>query len=97
MDARRFRPNLVVRGAEAYAEDGWPSLTIGALRFEAPVGCSRCVMVDVDPERGVSDKAVLKTLSGYRTRDRKVWLGVNLVHDTPGELHVGDPVRVGAS
>ncbi|MFK7992392.1 MAG: MOSC domain-containing protein [Sandaracinaceae bacterium] len=94
VDARRFRPNLVVSGAAPYAEDGWAALRIGALRFEAPVGCSRCVMVDVDPDRGVSDKAVLKTLSGYRTRDRRVWLGVNLVHDAPGALRVGDAIDV---
>src|SRR5918995_273974 len=30
----RFRPNLVVAGAEAYAEDGWKKIEIGGMPFQ---------------------------------------------------------------
>lgn len=33
VDAMRFRPNLVISGAEPYAEDDWKSLHIGKARF----------------------------------------------------------------
>lgn len=33
VDAMRFRPNLVVSGAEPFAEDHWNSLHIGKAHF----------------------------------------------------------------
>ena len=44
----RFRPNVVVRGARAYAEDSWRAVAIGdtVLRWVKP--CKRCVVTTTD-------------------------------------------------
>lgn len=33
MDAMRFRPNVVISGAEAYAEDDWETVHVGKAQF----------------------------------------------------------------
>jgi len=91
----RFRPNVVIRGACAWAEDGWRRLRIGAADFRVVKGCDRCVMTTVDPDTGATGKEPIATLARHRRWDGKTWFGVNLVPDTPGvRLAVGDPVEV---
>ena len=48
----RFRPNLVVDGCEAFAEDEWPRMRVGALELRLPKPCARCAIPDVHPEDG---------------------------------------------
>lgn len=95
IDMRRFRPNLVVGGAPAFAEDEWGALTIGEVSFHARKRCPRCVVVDVDPDRGERGAGVLSELARTRTFERAARFGQNLVHDGPGHLRVGDRVRLG--
>ena len=54
---RRFRPNLVVEGARAFAEDHWWRLRIGEVEFEGAENCERCTFPTIDPETGVKDPA----------------------------------------
>ena len=42
----RFRPNLVISGCPAFAEDTWPHLRIGAISFRAGGPCARCIMTN---------------------------------------------------
>ena len=92
----RFRPNLVVRGAAPYAEDGWRRIAIGetTLRWIKP--CTRCVATTTDQltgERGSRDP--LFTLARYRRFGAEVVFGHYLVADAWGDrLRVGDPVSV---
>lgn len=92
----RFRPNLVVRGGQAYAEDQWKTLAIGetTLRWIKP--CTRCVATTTDHETGErSTREPLNTLARYRRIGNQVVFGHYLVADTWGEgLSVGDHVRV---
>lgn len=91
----RFRPNIVVRGAPAWAEDGWRRLRIGAAEFRAVKGCDRCVMTLIDPDTGVRGKEPIRTLARHRRWDGKTWFGMNLIPDTPGAtITVGDEVEV---
>lgn len=90
----RFRPNLVVQGCEAYAEDGWRHIRIGELTFRVVKPCSRCKVTTVDPFTAETGNEPLKTLAGYRRHGNEVWFGMNLVHDGTGMLHVGDDVEV---
>ncbi len=94
---RRFRPNVTVRGAEPFAEDRWGRIRIGAVEFECPKPCDRCVMTTIDPDTldEHPQQEPLRTLAGYR-RDasRQILFGVNLIPRTPGVLRVGDPVEV---
>ncbi|MGH8076987.1 MAG: MOSC domain-containing protein, partial [Lysobacter sp.] len=51
----RFRPNLVIAGCAAHAEDGWQRVRIGDLVFEASKACTRCVFTTIDPITGQRD------------------------------------------
>jgi uncharacterized protein YcbX len=92
----RFRPNLVVRGAEAYAEDRWHRIAIGEHMFRWIKPCTRCVMTTTDQQTGSRDRREpLFTLSTYRRFGSAVVFGHYLVADTlAGPLRVGDHVRV---
>ncbi|MDO3700849.1 MOSC domain-containing protein [Micromonospora sp. C28SCA-DRY-2] len=92
----RFRPNLVVDGAPAWAEDGWAgrSLRIGELRFRAAGRCDRCVVTTTDQETGVRGKEPLRTLARYRKVEQKLLFGLHLVPVETGAVAVGDAVRV---
>jgi uncharacterized protein YcbX len=92
----RFRPNLVVGGAPAFAEDGWRRIAVGDVVFRAVKPCSRCRVVTVDPATGLAGPEPLRTLARYRTRPGGVMFGVNLVAEEgiPGELRVGAPVTI---
>jgi uncharacterized protein YcbX len=95
VDMRRFRPNLVVAGAAAWAEDGWPAIAVGdgPLTLRTPKPCARCSIPSVDPDSAEITKEPLRTLARLRTRDHKTWFGINAIPDGEGVLHVGDDVR----
>jgi uncharacterized protein YcbX len=86
----RFRPSLVVEGCLPHAEDDWMAFSIGPLRFRGVKPCSRCVVTTIDPTTGVRGLEPLRTLAVYRSRDGKVWFGMNVVPDGTGPLRVGD-------
>lgn len=65
----RFRPNLVVKDSEAFAEDNWKKIRIGEAIFHLVKPCARCVMTTIDQEKGISDgKEPLKTLAKFRLK-----------------------------
>lgn len=92
----RFRPNLVVEGAPAHAEDGWRRLRIGGIEFEGVKPCVRCVFTTVDPLRGAFDPSgePLRTLKAYRRSPKGITFGLNLIARGQGTLRVGDAVEV---
>lgn len=94
LSVRRFRPNLLITGAPPYAEDRWARVRIGELVFRVAKPCSRCVITTVDPQTGVRDLDTLGALRRYRQRGNRVYFGQNLIHDSPGELALGDDVVV---
>jgi hypothetical protein len=90
----RFRPNLVVAGGMAFAEDGWSRVRIGAVPFQVVKPCARCVVTTIDPQTAAQGKEPLRTLSRFRRRQGKVFFGENLIPEQPGIVRVGDPVEV---
>jgi MOSC domain-containing protein len=92
----RFRPNLVVAGTAAHAEDGWKRIRVGAVEFDVVKPCTRCVFTTVDFERGAFDPSgePLRTLIGYRRTPDGVAFGQNLIPRGGGTIRVGDPVEV---
>jgi uncharacterized protein YcbX len=90
----RFRPNLVVRGCEPFAEDGWGDFAAGeaALRMAKP--CGRCQVTTTDQSTGeVTGPEPLATLSAWRmSPEFGAMFGMNAVTVRPGALRVGDPV-----
>jgi hypothetical protein len=82
----RFRPNIVLDGLDAHAEDGLDEIVFespqGPLRFKLVKPCARCPIPDVDPATGVPGHAVGDVLRGYRAdprRDGAVTFGMNAV------------------
>ncbi|MDH4569534.1 MOSC domain-containing protein [Pseudomonas sp. BN414] len=96
LEMLRFRPNLVVEGSEAYAEDGWKRIRIGGIEFSVAKGCSRCILTTIDPATGErsSDREPLTTLKTYREREGEVYFGQNLINRSAGVLEVGMEVEV---
>ncbi len=88
----RFRPNIVIAGAPAHAEDGWASIQIGDIKIDLAKPCSRCVIPSIDPKNARKHPELLKTLASYRRRDGKVYVGQNGLHRSNGRLSVGDSV-----
>jgi uncharacterized protein YcbX len=96
LDMLRFRPNLVIEGAEAFAEDGWKRILIGDVEFRVVKPCSRCILTTIDPQTGVrsEDREPLATLQKYRAQADGAMFGQNLVNDANGLLEVGMPVTI---
>jgi uncharacterized protein YcbX len=97
LSMRRFRPNLVVEGSEAYAEDDWRRIRIGGLEFDGVKNCSRCIFTTIDPDTGVPDpdREPLRTLAAYRRRaGGGVFFGQNLIPRGEGMLRLGDTVEI---
>ena len=90
----RFRPNLVVAGCEAYAEDSWREISIGAIDFRLPKPCSRCSVIVIDPESAEIGQEPLRTLNLTRKWQNKVYFGQNALHNQQGLLTVGDRVHI---
>jgi len=90
----RFRPNLVVSGAEPFAEDEWRELRLGALELTVVKPCARCVTTTTDQDTAERGVEPLKTLATFRKRNGKVMFGQNLVHRGTGRVAVGAPVQV---
>lgn len=90
---KRFRPNLVVSGCDPYAEDEWQRIRIGEVTLRVVKPCSRCVITTVDPATGIKGPGEpLRTLAGYRLRDKQVYFGQNLIHQQQGILSVNQEV-----
>ena len=85
----RFRPNLVVRGAPAYAEDGWTRLQFGQLVFKSHEACARCMVINLEPLTGAIGLEPLRTLAGYRRHGKAVLFGQHLHALGRGTLRVG--------
>jgi uncharacterized protein YcbX len=93
----RFRPNIVVEGWDTpYTEDAVRDFTIGTavLRWVKPD--VRCKVTMVDQPTGTSaGPEPLRTLADYRREpDGGVSFGIKVAVTTPGEITVGDEVRV---
>ena len=100
IDARRFRPNLVVAGdLPPRAEDGWSVLHLdtpdGEVSLALTQPCHRCPVPDVNPDTGEVDQAVMPWLQG-QTTDRGVTVGMHAVvlSGHGRRLHRGAAVRV---
>lgn len=90
----RFRPNLVVSGCAAFAEDAWREIGIGPIEFRLPKPCSRCVVPTINQETAETGKEPLVTLNRIRKWQNKVYFGQNALHNQCGELSIGDTVYI---
>jgi uncharacterized protein YcbX len=90
----RFRPNIVVKGGESFAEDSWKRIRIGDVELAVVKPCARCVVTTVDKETLVQSKEPLKTLSTFRRRDGEAMFAQNVIPLNEGRIEVGTSVEM---
>ena len=90
----RFRPNIVLQGAQAFGEDNWLTIKIGDLIFEFDAGCPRCTITTIDQETAAKGVEPLKTLATFRQQDNKIMFGQNAIHTSSGIIRINDKVEV---
>lgn len=94
LDARRFRPNIVVEtdpGQDGFVEDSWleSSLEVGqTVRIVQLQPALRCVMTTHQQTDLKRDMRILRTTAQQHQNK----LGVFAAIGTPGTVRVGDPV-----
>ncbi|KDN79359.1 MOSC N-terminal beta barrel domain-containing protein [Streptomyces olindensis] len=90
----RFRPNVVVTGTDAWAEDDWSRLAVGEVTFRVAKPCGRCVVTTTDQDSSARGREPLYSLGRHRRLGGKLVFGQNLVPLSRGTIRVGDPVRI---
>ena len=93
----RFRPNLVIAGALAWAEDTWRRVRIGEVVFRVGKPCDRCVMTTIDQQTGLQPDGnePLVTLGRFRrVASGKIMFAQNLVPENTGVIARGDRVEI---
>ncbi|PSN39539.1 hypothetical protein C0J52_12384 [Blattella germanica] len=104
---KRFRGNFIAKGTIPYEEDTWDWVKVGEQAiFRTVKPCTRCTIINVDPETAVRDPHLepLRTLRSYRLVTKPgakdvegvdpimgVYLGLRI----PGVVKDGDPIYVG--
>ena len=95
LNMNRFRPNLVVKGCEPYAEDRFGEIRVGDAIFRAVKHCARCQVTTTDQASGeVRGPEPLQTLGTYRDTPNGVIFGMNLIPVTLATVRVGDTITL---
>lgn len=92
----RFRPNVVLDGAEPWEEDRLRVLRIGEIHLRLVKPCTRCVMTGIDQQTGLKGLSPLSALQEFRydANLRGVTFGQNARVATGAglALRIGDAV-----
>ena len=95
---KQFRPNIVVKGCEAFAEDYWKAIKVGDVTLFVISSCPRCKMSCIDQDTGSMSMEPLETLSEFREfgNEDEAYFGVYAVaQECQGQqIKVGDKVTV---
>lgn len=94
VEMNRFRPNIVVTGNKAFAEDQWKRIRIGNIEFELVKPCSRCSIPSINPLTAEKTAEPVKTLASYRLRENKIFFGQNVIARGSGLLELDMPVEI---
>jgi uncharacterized protein len=95
-EARRFRPNIVVKtenGEKDFVENAWigQTLAIGdAVRLSIIGPCARCVMTTLPQGDLPKDPGILRTAAQHNRANVGVYASVL----QPGKVHRGDSIRL---
>ena len=89
-----FRPNIVIDGCPPYAEDKWQKIKINGIIFSLVKPCSRCIIPAIEPNSGNKRMDIIKALSTHRRRGNASYFGQNALHDSEGQICVGDNVEL---
>lgn len=90
----RFRPNIVVKGCNPFAEDTWNRIKVGDVELAVVKPCARCEVTTIDKETLERSKEPLKTLGRYRKQKLGAIFGQNVIPLNEGNLRRGLTVEV---
>jgi uncharacterized protein len=90
----RFRPNIVVRGCDPFAEDSWNRIRIGDVKLAVVKPCARCVVTTIDKDTLEKSREPLKALEKYRRHELGAIFGQNVIPLNEGALQSGMSVEV---
>ena len=90
----RFRPNLVVKGCEPFAEDTWKRIRIGTVEMALVKPCPRCVVTTIDKDTLAKSKEPLKTLEKFRRHELGAIFGMNTIPLNEGKIEIGMNVEI---
>jgi uncharacterized protein YcbX len=95
-DERRFRSNIAIEGAGAWAELGWIGRTvrIGSVEFDVVKTKIRCLATHANPGTGKRDLEVMQTLVRTFGHDQPTFAAGLITRGAGGEIRVGDDVEV---
>ncbi len=93
LDVRRFRPNVVVSGIDAWSEFDLvgQKLCLGEAQITVTAKIGRCMNIEVDPETGDRD---VRLLSVLKEKYGHAHTGVLATVDNDGAVAVGDILQV---
>jgi hypothetical protein len=93
VDPLRFRPNIVIDGAEPFAEFDWigKRLRLPDIVLAGESRTTRCAATNVDPANGFRDMQIPRTLMGFYGHAD---CGIYLVAETSGALRLGDHLSI---
>ena len=90
----RFRPNIVVKGCEPFAEDTWNRIHAGDVELAVVKPCARCEVTTIDKNTLETSKEPLKTLGRYRKQKLGAIFGQNVIPLAEGSLRIGMNVEI---
>lgn len=91
-DMNRFRANVVLDGAAAWAEEQWRRIRIGTAEFELFKPCKRCVLTTIDVQ--TLEKHPQQQPLAYLAKHRGAVFGMNMRTRQSGVLRVGDSIEI---
>jgi uncharacterized protein YcbX len=95
IDVRRFRPNIITDTGIPFSEMKWKSLTIGDQQYRIEKPCTRCVIINQNPDSGKTDSNLLRTLADLPANNHIPLFGQYISPEQlSGRLNTGDPIRV---
>jgi uncharacterized protein len=90
----RFRPNIIIDGCPAHAEDDWHRIAIGDIEIQLAKPCSRCVIPSIDQHSSEKHPTILKALASYRRSENKIFFGQNGLHSQNGVIRQGQSIEL---
>ena len=97
----RFRPNIVMKGCDAFAEEKIDQFRINGIKFRGIKRDGRCAITTINQMTSVADKEPLKTLGKlkedgkYMFREgNQVYFGMYLTHTGTGKISVGNEIVI---
>ncbi len=93
VDPLRFRPNIVIDGAESFAEFDWVGKTLRMpdITLTGEGRTERCAATNVDPASGARDMKLPRALFGFYGH---MDFGIYLLAETGGALCLGDHLSI---